>query len=59
MGVPVDNTYKSLENMWKSALARRCDVLALTVPETAGNFPLVTAKRTDLNRRILGFQADN
>ncbi|EJP70952.1 GDSL-like Lipase/Acylhydrolase [Beauveria bassiana ARSEF 2860] len=59
MGCRVDDTFKSLQAAWQIALSRRCNVLALTVPETAGNFSSVTAKRKDLNTRILSFKAEN
>ncbi|KAM3560812.1 hypothetical protein ARSEF4850_003506 [Beauveria asiatica] len=53
MGCRVDDTFKSLKTAWELALSRRCHVLALTVPETAGNFSSVTAKRKDLNTHTL------
>lgn len=59
MGCRVDDTFKSLQAAWQLALSRRCHVLALTVPETAGNFSVLTAKRKDLNTRILNFKAEN
>ncbi|OAA81785.1 Esterase, SGNH hydrolase-type [Akanthomyces lecanii RCEF 1005] len=59
MGCRVDDTFKSLQSIWQLALSRRCRVLALTVPETHGNFPHADAKRKDLNARILGFKAEN
>lgn len=59
MGVTVDDTFKSLESGWKLALSRRCHVLALTVPETGGDFPNAEAKRKDLNNRILNYKAEN
>lgn len=59
MGCHVDVTFKSLQTIWKLALSRRCNVLALTVPEVAGNFSTVDAKRNDLNARILNFEAEN
>lgn len=59
MGCHVDDTFKSLQSSWQLALSRRCRVLALTVPETAGNFPQVNSKRQDLNTRILNYKAEN
>lgn len=59
MGCRVDDTFKSLQSIWRLALSRRCRVLALTVPETHGDFPNAEAKRKDLNARILDFKADN
>ncbi|KAJ6790376.1 hypothetical protein PWT90_04214 [Aphanocladium album] len=59
MGCHVDDTFKSLQSTWRLALSRRCNVLALTVPEVAGNFTAVDAKRKDLNTRILNFEAEN
>lgn len=57
MGVEVDTTFKSLEKIWQQALSRRCNVLALTVPETHGHFPKINEKRADLNSRILNYKA--
>lgn len=59
MGCRVDDTFKSLQSIWRLALSRRCRVLALTVPETYGDFSNAEAKRKDLNARILNFKAEN
>ncbi|XWW99795.1 hypothetical protein V2A60_007807 [Cordyceps javanica] len=59
LGCRVDDTFKSLQSVWRLALARRCNVLALTVPDAKGNFPEINAKREDLNTRILTFKAEN
>ncbi|ATY64899.1 GDSL-like lipase [Cordyceps militaris] len=59
MGCHVDDTFKSLQSIWRLALSRRCRVLAMTVPETGARFARIDAKRADLNQRILDFEAEN
>lgn len=59
MGVRPDDTMKSFDTMWKLALSRCCNVLALTVPETAGNFTESLKKRKEINDRILKYRAPN
>ncbi|OAA73822.1 Esterase, SGNH hydrolase-type [Cordyceps fumosorosea ARSEF 2679] len=59
MGCHVDDTFKSLRNIWQLALSRRCNILAMTVPETHGDFAMIERKRADLNGRILSYEAEN